>query len=88
MIHTIKGKRILENEYREKNNFQKAQEGKLWEEIEKERAKQRQAINGSNNLGLNKEHVPYLGEKGQSRDIIAEKVSMGSGRTYERAKNV
>lgn len=65
----------------------------MWEEIETRKAKERQAINGSKNLGLNMDNVPSLennkikNDKGAVRDIIAEKVGIGSGRTYERAKN-
>lgn len=69
---------------------QKAQEGKLWEEIERKKASKRQATStGGKNPQL-MDNVPQAEkqlEKGAIRDIIAEKIGVGSGRTYERAKN-
>jgi ParB/RepB/Spo0J family partition protein len=75
---------LIENQYREKTMTQKAEEGKLWEEIESKKAKQRQ-LSGLNNQSVVVDNVPQR-ENGKSRDIIAEKVGIGSGRTYERAK--
>lgn len=57
----------------------------MWEEIERKKAKERQGISGSQNLSLVMDNVPQL-EKGSTRDIIAEKADIGSGRTYTRAK--
>ncbi|ERI90965.1 hypothetical protein HMPREF1982_03527 [Clostridiales bacterium oral taxon 876 str. F0540] len=46
-------------------------------------------ITQNNNTGRAvKEQVPRLEQQGQVLDIIADKIGMGSGRTYERAKNV
>lgn len=74
---------LLENEYREKTMVQKVQEGLLWEEIESKKAKERM-LSG----GYPMDTVPQgiKNEKGATRDIIASKISMGSGRTYTRAK--
>lgn len=33
------------------------------------------------------DNVPQANEKGSVRDIIAQNVGIGSGRTYERAKS-
>lgn len=78
---------LLENEYREKTTYQKIQEGKMWEKIYKAQAKERQAAIGSKNLGLNVENLPPL-EQGKTRDVVAEKIDIGSGKTYEAAKKV
>ena len=43
--------------------IQKIQEGKMWEEIEREKAKERQALNGTKNLGLNVDTSPTLEKK-------------------------
>lgn len=78
---------LLENVYREKSIFQKAQEGKLWEEIEREKSKQRQQqTQFGNTTVLDNVPSPSEMEKGSTRDIIANKVGIGSGRTYERAR--
>jgi len=60
---------------------QKVQEGLLWEEIEKEKAKQRQSCGQGGVLLM--DTVPQA-NKGAVRDIIAKKVDVGSGRTYDR----
>jgi len=78
---------LLENQHREKTTHQKMKETKLWEGIEKEKAKDRQGIAGSRNLGLVTDSGPEL-DKREVRDILAEKVGLGSGKTYERAKPV
>ncbi|AGK97578.1 hypothetical protein [Clostridium pasteurianum] len=59
---------------------QKAQEGKLWQEIEKKKAKKRM-LSGGYPTDNGSE-----GEKWEVRNIIADKVGIGSGRTYECAK--
>ena len=73
---------LLENESREKTNYQKLQEGKMWEEVQKIKAKEKMSLGGQG-----KENFPTL-EKGQTRDIVADKVGLGSGKTYESAKKV
>lgn len=79
---------------KDSNNFnpknQKAQEGKMWEEIETRKASlRRRATQNNKTAKAEVDNVPPQdkGENGKSRDIIAEKVGIGSGRTYERAKN-
>lgn len=80
---------LLENEYREKTMMQKTQEGKLWEEIESKKAKERMILTQNNNSAKSAmDNVPQQVDKGATRDIIASKVGIGSGRTYERAKEV
>lgn len=76
------------NQYREKTTYQKMMESELWAEIEPQLAKKRQTIAGSKNLGLVMDSGTQLEKMGASRDIIAEKVGLGSGRTYERAKQM
>lgn len=49
---------------------------KLWEEIEREKAKQRQQATQFGNTTV-KEHSPAPSENGRSRDIIASKVGLG-----------
>ena len=58
------------------------------ERIESIKAKERQAINGSNNLGLNVQNFAPLDEtsKGTTRDLVAEKIGIGSGETYRKEK--
>lgn len=64
---------------------QKAEEGKLWEEIESKKAKERQQLTQFGNSTV-MDSVTSPSENGATRDIIASKVGIGSGRTYERAK--
>lgn len=73
---------LLENENREKTTYQKTNEGLMWEEVIKEKARLRMSLGGQG-----KEKIPTL-EKGQTRDIVAEKIGIGSGKTYETAKKV
>lgn len=73
---------LLENEYREKSTYQKMQEGKMWEEIYLAKAKEKMSLGGKG-----KENFPTL-EKGQTRDLVAEKIDIGSGKTYDSAKKV
>lgn len=63
---------------------QKVEEGLMWEEIEKGKAKKRQATSTGGKEPQLRDNVPQ-DEEGRSRDIIAEKADIGSGRTYERA---
>jgi ParB-like chromosome segregation protein Spo0J len=73
---------LLENQYREKTIYQKMKESEVWQEIEPELAKKRRLANLKQNS--DKDNCP-IRQDGQVRDIIAEKVGLGSGRTYERA---
>lgn len=67
------------NDYREKTPGEKIREGELWEELERERAKEREQSGGV-------ETLPQ-GETGKTRDKVGEKVGL-SGRSYERGKEV
>lgn len=78
---------LLENQSREKTNEQKIREGLMWEEVIKEKARLRQAIAGSRNLGLEVEKFPQL-ETGRTRDLVAEKIDIGSGKNYDYGKKV
>lgn len=76
--------------------------GMKLEAVEKERAKQRQAIAGSQNLGLAQEKISKQEkrqtdrglvlqnfaelDRGLTRDRVAEAVGFGSGETYRKAK--
>jgi ParB/RepB/Spo0J family partition protein len=73
------------NRQREKLFSQRMAEAEELEAIERERAKERQEV-GSNQYRV-KETFPEA-TKGQTRDKVAEKVGLGSGKTYEKAKQV
>jgi len=76
---------LLENQNREKTNHQRMKEIEAWENIEKEKARKRQATSTGGNTPQLRDSGPQA-EEGKSRDILAERVGLGSGRTYERAK--
>jgi hypothetical protein len=59
----------------------------IFQNLIKKKAKERQGIAGSINLGLVTDSGPEL-DKREVRDILAERVGIGSGRTYERAKAI
>ncbi|MEH2346629.1 MAG: ParB/RepB/Spo0J family partition protein [Nostoc sp.] len=65
---------LLENANREKTIEQKCREGLTWEAIERTNSRQRQGIKGS---GV-----------GTTRDMVAKRVSLGSGINYEKASKV
>lgn len=77
---------LLENQSREKTNEQKIREGLMWEQVIKEKARLRK-LSTLNNQSLDKENFPQR-EQGQARDIVAQKIDIGSGKTYEAAKKV
>lgn len=77
---------LLENQSREKTNEQKIREGLMWEKVIKEKARLRQ-LSTLNNQSVDKENFPYR-EQGQTRDRVAEKIDIGSGKTYDSAKKV
>ena len=95
---------LLENAAREKTVEQKVREGFAWEEIEKQKAKerQRQAAKKTNENKKTKEkqgkETGETGETlvqnfaqasgGKTRDAIAKKVELGSGYTYSKAAAV
>lgn len=71
---------LRENENRGKTPEQQIREGMCWEPIEKQKAEARQKA------GVDlQENFP---EGGQVRDIIARRVGLGSGKTYEKGKEV
>lgn len=86
---------LLENADRNKTNEQKVREALAWEDIEKEKARQRQQLAASSTnqkLGrnVNKTHVenfPYA-SKGLTRNKVAKLVGLGSGRNYAKAKQI
>jgi len=82
---------LLENATREKTAEQKVREGRVWESIERFRAKLRQKATQNNNAGRAVvENFPQLvnGGKGKTRDVIASRVGLGSGRNYDKAAKV
>lgn len=70
---------LLANQYRDKTPAEKIREGEAWEEIEREKAHERQSSGGSDKL--------RDGEKGKTSEKVGEKIGV-SGRTYERGKEV
>ena len=86
---------LLENASRLKSTEQKVREGEAWSHIERHRAKQRQqqaAAATNQKLGRTsektlQENFPEA-SKGQTRDALAHRVGLGSGRTYQKAAKV
>ncbi|MBV4417681.1 ParB N-terminal domain-containing protein [Clostridium tyrobutyricum] len=85
---------LLENMYRDKTTEQKVNEAREWEIIEKEKAKQRQGTRTDivdkcppSNKNTVRDNCPQA-EQGKTRDIVAKRVGLGSGKTLERAKPV
>lgn len=75
---------IIYNDTRIKSMEQKAREAQVLIDIEKEKAKKRQATStGGDKPQLVAE--PPQAEKGKTRDIVAKKLKMKSGREVERA---
>lgn len=93
---------LLENMYRDKTIEQKVNEAREWEAIEREKARKRQSeLNGRALLRDNcpQAKIQNVGEsnylekedeteRGRTRDIVAKRVGLGSGKTLERAKPV
>lgn len=79
---------VNENCYREKNNYQKAEEAKIYLEIEQHKAYNRMIETGKENLGHSSavETIPPLA-KGKTRDIVGDKVGL-SGRSLDKAQAV
>ncbi len=75
---------LRENENRGKTPEQQIREGMTWEPIEKKKAEEREK---SGKKADPPENFPE-GEKGEVRDIIARRVGLGSGKTYEKGKDV
>ncbi len=76
---------LLENKYRDKTTWQKMQEAKAWDKIETDKAEKRKESTQFNKTVVQQVALPE--EKGKTRDIVAEKVGIGSGETYRRAKD-
>ncbi|HEY9833388.1 MAG TPA: DNA (cytosine-5-)-methyltransferase [Stenomitos sp.] len=75
---------LLENATREKTIEQKVREAALWKEIEQESAKLRQGTRRDI-----QENFPGSCEQfGPSRDRVASRVGLGSGKTYQKAAKV
>ncbi len=82
---------LLENASRIKTIEQKVREGEAWKEVEASKARKRQLAAQNNNAAKAVvENFPQLlhQEKGKTRDAIASRVGIGSGRTYEKAARV
>ena len=85
---------LLENQYRQKTTEQQVREGQQWEQIERERARQRQSqgaklTNQKKGRGKKETLQANLPEAslGQTRDKVAAQVGM-KGRNYQKAKKV
>ena len=76
---------LLENASRLKNTEQKVREGEAWKEVETFKANLRRhaSLKNGNHIPV-QENFPER-ERGQSRDHIAKRVGIGSGRTYDKA---
>lgn len=72
---------LRENENRDKTPEQQIREGMTWEPIEEKKAKKTQGTR--TDLNFSKKF-----EKSWSSDIIARRVGLGSGVTYEKGKEV
>jgi len=81
---------ITFNKQREKTFSQKMNEAEELEKIESERAKKRIKEHGNTAPGKKKNTRGNVstGEQGKTRDKVAEKTGIGSGRTYDKAKKV
>ena len=81
---------LLENASRVKNTEQKVREAEAWKEVEAGESKKRQLATQNNNAAKAVvENFPQLlQEKGKTRDAIANRVGLGSGRNYEKAAKV
>ncbi len=81
---------LLENASRSKTTEQKVREGEAWKEVEASKAKKRKLAAQNNNAARAVvENFPQLlQEKGKTRDVIADRVGLGSGRTYQKAAKV
>ncbi|MBE9128599.1 MULTISPECIES: ParB/RepB/Spo0J family partition protein [unclassified Coleofasciculus] len=80
---------LLENATRDKTAEQKVREGRVWESIEREKARERSLANlkQNQNQATEVENFPPRG-KGKTRDAIASRVGLGSGRNYDKAAKV
>ncbi len=81
---------LLQNASRFKTTEQKVREALIWKKVDASKAKKRQLTAQNNNAGKAVvENFPQLlQEKGKTRDRIAARVGLGSGRTYSKAAKV
>jgi ParB-like chromosome segregation protein Spo0J len=81
---------LLENCYRTKTPEQRVREAEEWRRLEQQRAAQRQKdLAGTRSSANLQEKFPEgCLDRGQTRDKVAERVGLGSGRTYEKAARV
>jgi len=81
---------LLENASREKTTEQKVREAEAWKEIEVAKAKLRKIAAQNNQAGRAVPEIfpELLTAKGEARDAIANRVGLGSGRTYDKASAV
>jgi hypothetical protein len=90
---------LLENANRLKTREQKVREGQAWLEVESNAAKKRMSEAGKKSApgkpdreeDKGMENFPYLclsWTKGTTRDRLAKRVGLGSGRTYSKAVKV
>jgi ParB/RepB/Spo0J family partition protein len=75
---------LLENCSRHKTVEQRVREARCWRDIERERARQRM-LAGVRQVSSSR-CLPET--TGEVRDIVAQRVGMGSGKSYERAMRV
>ena len=80
---------LSKNATRTKTVFQKVREGQQWQAIESNLAAARKRATQNNEAARAEvENFPPLGLSGKTRDIIAKRVGLGSGRNYEKAVKV
>lgn len=81
---------LLENAARTKTTEQKVREANAWKNVEATKAKLRIIATQNNHTGkAAMENFPQLvTAKGTTRDAIASRVGLGSGRTYSKAAKV
>lgn len=80
---------LLENDSRQKTIEQKVREADAWKEIESELARKRKLA--TLKLGAcppDVENFPHREKVGKTRDVLATRVGLGSGKTYEKASKV
>jgi ParB family chromosome partitioning protein len=75
---------LRENENRGKTPEQQIREGMHWEPLEEAKARKRQGTRND----LTSEKIFSEVEGGRVLDIIARRVGLGSGKTYEKGRAV
>jgi ParB/RepB/Spo0J family partition protein len=80
---------LLENDSRQKTIEQKVREADAWKEIERELARKRKlATLKLGDCRPDVENFPHRETVGKTRDALATRVGLGSGKTYEKASKV